>query len=96
MNNMMEETEAELDEAILECTEYDRHTVAILDENTRLRKARKVAKARTEAYLAAGALFIASRMMSSRSPESCFRSEEGRWPLRSATLSGVTWLVVPS
>merc|ERR1719305_189810 len=29
LNNMMEETEAELDEAILECTEYDRHTVAL-------------------------------------------------------------------
>merc|ERR1719316_1998039 len=37
LNNMMEETEAELDEAILECTEYDRHTVSLLDENTRLR-----------------------------------------------------------
>merc|ERR1719316_700402 len=37
LNNMMEETEAELDEAILECTEYDRHTVGLLDENTRYR-----------------------------------------------------------
>ena len=30
-------TVAELEEASLECTEYDRHTVSLLDENTRLR-----------------------------------------------------------
>merc|ERR1719201_2869829 len=50
LNNMMEETEAELDEAILECTEYDRHTVAILDENTRLRAGlgEEVAQARAD------------------------------------------------
>merc|ERR1719408_965736 len=50
LNNMMEETEAELDEAILECTEYDRHTVALLDENTRYRAqlGEEVAQARAD------------------------------------------------
>merc|ERR1719460_1498607 len=50
LNNMMEETEAELDEAILECTEYDRHTVALLDENTRYRAqlGEEVAQARSD------------------------------------------------
>merc|ERR1719482_1887201 len=50
LNNMMEETEAELDEAVLECTEYDRHTVSILDENTRLRAGlgEEVAQARAD------------------------------------------------
>merc|ERR1719199_1798772 len=50
LNNMMEETEAELDEAILECTEYDRHTVSLLDENTRLRAGlgEEVAQARAD------------------------------------------------
>merc|ERR1719316_2290006 len=37
LNNMMEETEHELDTAVLECKEFDEHTVAILDENTMLR-----------------------------------------------------------
>ena len=32
-----QETEHELDTAVLECKEFDEHTVAILDENTVLR-----------------------------------------------------------
>merc|ERR1719377_466300 len=37
LNNMMEETEHELDTAVLDCKEFDEHTVSILDENTMLR-----------------------------------------------------------
>merc|ERR1719253_2446716 len=50
LNNMMEETEMELDEAVLECTEYDKHTVSVLDENTRLRAGlgEEVAQARAD------------------------------------------------
>jgi len=50
LNQMMEETEHELDEAVLECKEFDFHTVSILDENTRLRAAlgQEVAVARSE------------------------------------------------
>merc|ERR1719269_100752 len=50
LNNMMEETEAELDEAVLECTEFDKHTVGVLDENTRLRAGlgEEVASARVD------------------------------------------------
>merc|ERR1719506_1000046 len=50
LNNMMEETEMELDEAILECTEFDKHTVGVLDENTRLRAGlgEEVAQARAD------------------------------------------------
>jgi len=50
LNNMMEETEAELDEAVLECTEFDKHTVGVLDENTRLRAGlgEEVASARAD------------------------------------------------
>jgi hypothetical protein len=50
LNNMMEETEAELDEAILECKEFDEHTVSILDENTRFRAqlGEEVAMARSD------------------------------------------------
>ena len=32
-----QETEHELDTAVLECKEFDEHTVSILDENTMLR-----------------------------------------------------------
>merc|ERR1719316_1459407 len=47
---MMEETEHELDTAVLECKEFDEHTVAILDENTMLRAGlgEQVAVARSE------------------------------------------------
>merc|ERR1719218_508919 len=50
LNNMMEETEHELDTAVLECKEFDEHTVAILDENTMLRAGlgEQVAVARSE------------------------------------------------
>merc|ERR1719440_1394027 len=50
LNQMMEETEHELDEAVLECKEFDFHTTEILDENTRLRAAlgQEVAVARSE------------------------------------------------
>merc|ERR1719515_539738 len=50
LNNMMEETEHELDTAVLECKEFDEHTVAILDENTMLRAGlgEQVATARAE------------------------------------------------
>merc|ERR1719456_1112339 len=50
LNEMMEETEHELDEAVLECKEFDFHTTSILDENTRLRAAlgQEVAVARSE------------------------------------------------
>merc|ERR1719172_500484 len=37
LSNMMEETETELDEAILSCKEYDAQTTASLDENAGLR-----------------------------------------------------------
>merc|ERR1719247_1486991 len=37
LSNMMEETETELDEAILNCKEYDAQTVATLDENAAFR-----------------------------------------------------------
>ena len=50
LNEMMEETEHELDEAVLECKEFDYHTTSILDENTRFRAAlgQEVAVARSE------------------------------------------------
>ena len=50
LNQMMEETEHELDEAVLECKEFDYHTTSILDENTRFRAAlgQEVAVARSE------------------------------------------------
>merc|ERR1719482_862496 len=50
LNNMMEETEHELDTAVLECKEFDEHTVSILDENTMLRAGlgEQVAVARSE------------------------------------------------
>merc|ERR1719353_1626214 len=37
LSNMMEETETELDEAILSCKEYDAQTTATLDENSAYR-----------------------------------------------------------
>merc|ERR550514_2202414 len=37
LSNMMEETETELDEAILSCKEYDAATTATLDENSAYR-----------------------------------------------------------
>merc|ERR1719174_2940003 len=37
LSNMMEETETELDEAILSCKEYDAQTTASLDENSAYR-----------------------------------------------------------
>merc|ERR1719236_209905 len=37
LSNMMEETETELDEAILSCKEYDAQTTATLDENAAYR-----------------------------------------------------------
>jgi hypothetical protein len=48
LSNMMEETETELDAAILECKEYDAQTTATLDENTGYRAtiAQEVATAR--------------------------------------------------
>jgi len=50
LNNMMEETEAELDTAVLDCKSFDDHTTSILDENSRLRSqlGEEVAMARAD------------------------------------------------
>merc|ERR1719355_30171 len=50
LSNMMEETETELDAAILECKEFDAQTTATLDENAgyRAQLAEEVATSRGE------------------------------------------------
>jgi uncharacterized protein YegL len=59
LNSMRETTEAELDEAVMECKEFDAHTSAVLDTNqgSRADLGAEAASARSEIQAAQAALF---------------------------------------
>merc|ERR1719482_1641887 len=58
LSNMMEETETELDEAILNCKEYDAQTVATLDTNAGYRAQLGAMVAEAKGMIAAAKMLI--------------------------------------